>query len=77
MALKALFADEENNVHLILGLTREALDTIQRGEVYVLPAGKGVPLGENSRIIILFEETDEELGQRIIQHLPNISDEPM
>jgi hypothetical protein len=63
MAIKAIALDEANVHHLIIGLNRENVDSILRGEVFTLPPG-GVPLTEESDIVILFAETDEELAER-------------
>jgi hypothetical protein len=65
MALKAFILDDKNIPHLMIGLSRTDMEAIERGEVYVLPAGPKVPLTEESDIIVIFEETDEELVKRM------------
>jgi hypothetical protein len=66
MALKAILFDKENIQHLVIGLNREDVDSLLRGDVFRLPPGPVPALTENkSDIILLFAETDEELGQRL------------
>jgi hypothetical protein len=65
MALKATILDDDNTPHLLIGLSRENIESIERGEVFVLPPGKNVPLTEESDIVILFEETDDDLVERM------------
>jgi hypothetical protein len=66
MALKAILFDKENIQHLVIGLNRENVDSLLRGDVFTLPPGPVPALTENkSDIILLFAETDEELGQRL------------
>jgi hypothetical protein len=63
MAIKAICVDDSNTHHVIIGLTREDIDTILRGDVYTLPCG-AAPLSKNSDIVIVFAETDEDLEKR-------------
>jgi hypothetical protein len=72
MALKATLLDEESTPHLLIGLSRENLESLQRGEVFVLPPGKNVPLTEKSDIVLMFEETDEDLVERMKAHMPPV-----
>jgi hypothetical protein len=65
MAVKAILVDEENVHHLVIGLNREDVESLLRGDVFTLPSGPVPTLTENkSDIVLLFAETDEELGQR-------------
>jgi hypothetical protein len=63
MAIKAVVVDESLTHHLIIGLTREDVESIQRGDAFTLPRGP-VRLGEDSDIVVLFAETNEELTRR-------------
>jgi hypothetical protein len=63
MSIKAIAVDEQDVQHLIVGLSREDVNTILKGDVLVLPPG--IPdLTAASDIVVLFAETDEELAQR-------------
>jgi hypothetical protein len=63
MAIKALAVDDTNTHHLIIGLNRENIESILRGDVFTLPQG-AAPLTEESDIVVLFAETDEQLAKR-------------
>ena len=39
MAIKAVALDDENVQHLIIGLNRENVDSLLRGDVFTLPRG--------------------------------------
>jgi len=62
MAIKATCIDESQTVHLLIGLNRENVEALLRGETLTLPPGS-VPLDVDSEIAIVFAETDEELVQ--------------
>ena len=65
MAVKAIVEDGENVQHLIIGLNREDVESLLRGEVFTLPSGQVPVLTEDkSDIVLLFAETDEDLGRR-------------
>jgi len=64
MAVKAIAVDDENTQHFIIGLNRENVESILRGDVFTLPRGIVPELSEASDIVVLFAETDEELGKR-------------
>jgi hypothetical protein len=65
MALKAIVLDNGNIQHLIIGLNREDVDSLLRGDVFTLPPGQVPLLTENkSDIVLLFAETDDDLGRR-------------
>jgi hypothetical protein len=50
----------------MIGLSRSDVEAIERGEVYVLPADpKANLLTDKSDIIVIFEETDDELVARM------------
>jgi hypothetical protein len=63
MALKATVVEESGTHHLIIGLNRENVDSIVGGEVFMFPPGV-VPLTDESEIVILFAETDDEITER-------------
>jgi hypothetical protein len=64
MAVKAIAADDAHTQHLIIGLNRENVESILRGDVLTLPRGIMPELSEASDIVVLFADTDEELGKR-------------
>jgi hypothetical protein len=64
MAIKALLADESGTRHLILGLNRENVDSIVDGNVFTFPQGMLSGLSEDSDVVLLFAETDEQLEKR-------------
>jgi hypothetical protein len=65
MAVKAIMVDEDNIQHLIIGLNRENIESLLRGDVFTLPSGQVPALTENeSDIVLLFAETDEDLTKR-------------
>ncbi len=65
MAIKAIVADEEDVEHLIIGLDREDVEALLRGDVFTLPSGPVPVLTEDkSDIVLLFAETDAELAKR-------------
>jgi hypothetical protein len=52
-ALRAWFQDEENTIHLVIGLNRDNIASLQRGEVFTLSGGEGYVLSENSDVVLL------------------------
>jgi hypothetical protein len=65
MAIKAIVADEEDIQHLIIGLNREDVESLLRGDVFTLPSGPVPVMTEDkSDIVLLFAETDDDLGKR-------------
>jgi hypothetical protein len=64
MAIKAFVADESGTRHLILGLNRENVDSIVNGNVFTFPQGMLSGLSEDSDVVLLFAETDEQLEKR-------------
>ena len=64
VALRAIAVDDQNTEHLIIGLNREEVDSLVGGDVFTLPLGVAITLTENSHIVLLFAETDEELEKR-------------
>ena len=65
MAAKAIVVDDQNIQHLIIGLSRENIESLLRGEVFVLPSGPVPALTEDkSDIVLLFAETDDDLEKR-------------
>ena len=65
MAIKAIVADEEDIQHLIIGLNREDVESLLRGDVFTLPSGP-VPImtEDKSDIVLLFAESDTDLEKR-------------
>ena len=64
MAIKAVAVDDENTQHLIIGLNRDNIDSLLNGDVFTLPHGIPMSLTENSDIVLLFAETDDDLAKR-------------
>ena len=65
MAVKVIGLDDVNVQHLIIGLNRENIEFLLRGGVFILPSGLVPVLTENkSDIVLLFAETDDDLGER-------------
>ena len=64
MAIKVVAVDGENTQHLIIGLNRNNVNDLLDGDVFTLPHGIAITLTENSDIVLLFAETDEELEKR-------------
>ena len=69
MSIKAVVVDSEGLHHLIIGLNRENVVTILQGNVLTLPAGFLTGLTDESDLVLLFAETDEELEQRFPRNL--------
>lgn len=64
MGVKAIAVDDENTHHLIIGLNRENIESLLRGDVFTFPHGMAVALTEKSDIVLVFAETDDDLGKR-------------
>jgi hypothetical protein len=64
MAIKAIALDDRNTQHLIIGLNRENVESLLRGDVFTLPHGMAVTLTGDSDIVLLFAEKDDELRKR-------------
>jgi hypothetical protein len=64
MAIKAVAVDDENTEHLIIGLNRDNVNSLLNGDVFTLPHGIAIALTENSDIVLLLAETDEDLEKR-------------
>ena len=64
MAIKAIALDDRDTQHLIIGLNRENIESLLRGDIFTLPHGMPPTLTEDSDIVLLFAETDEDLGKR-------------
>jgi hypothetical protein len=64
MAIRAVAVDDQNIEHLIIGLNRENVDSLLNGDVVTLPHGVAITLTENSDVVLLFAETDEDLEKR-------------
>ncbi len=65
MVQKAWMADENDTPHLLIGLSKQALESIQRGEVVTLPRGQNIPLTNDSDIVLMYEDTEEALIERM------------
>jgi hypothetical protein len=64
MAIKAGAVDDENTQRLIIGLNRDNVNFLLDGDVFTLPHGIAISLTENSDIVLLFAETDDDLAKR-------------
>ena len=69
MAIKAIVVDDANVRHLIIGLNRDNVDSILRGEVVSFPTGYLEQLTEDSDLVVLFAETDDDLAKRFPPNL--------
>ena len=49
MAVKAIVVDDENVQHLIIGLNREDIESLLRGDVFTLPRPRASHDGEQER----------------------------
>jgi hypothetical protein len=65
MAIKAIAVDDSNTPHLIIGLNRDNIESLLRGDIFKLPLGVVPELTEGSDIVLLFAETDADLGKRM------------
>lgn len=61
MAIKAVAIDDAGIHHLVIGLTRENVDSLLDGDVFTFPAGYLTGLTEDSDVVLLFAETDNDL----------------
>ena len=65
MAIKAVVVDQSTGTqHLILGLNRENVESLLNGDVFTFPSGMLSGLSDESDIVLLFAETDQELDKR-------------
>jgi hypothetical protein len=64
MAIKAVVVDDGNTQHRIIGLNRNKINSMLDGDVFTLPHGIPISLTEQSDIVLLFAETDEDLEKR-------------
>ena len=65
MAVKAIALDDDNVQHLIIGLNRENIESLLRGDMFKLPRGIMPELTPDSDIVLMFAETDDDLGKRM------------
>jgi len=65
MAVKAIALDDDNVQHLIIGLNRENIESLLRGDMFRLPRGIIPELTPDSDIVLMFAETDDDLGKRM------------
>ena len=65
MAVKAIALDDDNVQHLIIGLNRENIESLLRGDMFRLPRGIMPELTPDSDIVLMFAETDDDLGKRM------------
>jgi len=72
MAVKVIGLDDDNVQHLIIGLNREDIESLLRGDVFKLPRGIVPELAQDSDIVLLFAETDDDLSDRIPPVLPRV-----
>jgi len=70
MAVKAIALDDDNVQHLIIGLNRENIESLLRGDMFRLPRGIMPELTPDSDIVLMFAETDDDLGKRMPPSMP-------
>jgi hypothetical protein len=61
MGIRAIALDDKNVQHLIIGLNREDIEGLLRGHMLKL----ATELTEDREIVLMFAETNDELGERI------------
>jgi hypothetical protein len=61
---QAVVADQQNLHHLVTGLNRDDVNAIFKGKIVALPAGTLTGLTEESDVVIMFGETDEDISNR-------------
>ena len=64
IAIKAVVLDQSGTQHLIIGLNRDNVESLLNGDVFTLPPGMLSGLSEDSDVVLLFAETDQELASR-------------
>jgi hypothetical protein len=57
--------DERDTSHLLIGLSKHAVESIQRGEIVTLPGGQNLPLTDESDIVLIYEDSEEALIERM------------
>lgn len=65
MVLKGWMKDERDTSHLLIGLTKKAVESIQQGEIVTLPGGQNIPLADDSDIVLMYEDSEEALIERM------------
>jgi hypothetical protein len=65
MAIKAICSDASNTCHLLIGLSRQNIELLMRGEIFTLPRS-AVSLSDDSDIALFFAETDNDLETRLL-----------
>lgn len=65
MGIKAWLQDDDGTPHMLIGLNRQDLESIEAGEVFRLPAGMNVPTTEKTEVVVMYEATDKELVARM------------
>jgi hypothetical protein len=64
MAIKAVAVDGQNTQHLIIALNPDNINSLLDGDVFALPKGVAFSITEDSDIVLLCAETDEDLEKR-------------
>jgi hypothetical protein len=64
VAIKAVAVDDENTQHLMIGLNRDNITSLLDGDVFTLPGGVAIAITDESDIVLLFAETDDDLAKR-------------
>ena len=57
--------DERDTSHLLIGLSKQAIESIQRAEIVTLPGGHNIPLTDDSDIVLMYEDSEEALIERM------------
>ena len=74
MALKVIAVDDKNVQHLIIGLSRENIDSLVRGDVFRLPGGPVPVLTENEVISCCCSPRQTSSWKSDFRHLSGRSD---
>jgi hypothetical protein len=59
-----MVVDDAGVCHLIIGLNRENVDSILRGDVFTLPRRYLEQLTQESDVVVLSAETDDDIAKR-------------
>jgi hypothetical protein len=64
MSVKAVAGDEVGTQHFIIGLNREDIKSLLKGDVLTLSQGFYPKRTDDSDVVLLFAETDQDIGKR-------------
>ena len=65
MAIKAVVLDQSGTHHLIIGLSRDNIESLLDGDVFTLPRRNLAGINNESDVVLFFAETNEDLRLRL------------